>query len=422
VLLLVITILLSFAATLHASGQSAPLLAGSSVCEITPSPGSPMSGYGGRNNKPALGVRDRLYARCLALEGPGGLKVAVVSADLLAFTPDLRASILAKTADLGFDLVLLAATHTHSGPGGYQKGWAVGRFLMGTYSQGMFDVLAGRIAGCIRDARTNLVPAQVAYGTGSAPELVRNRRCEAGPTDPQVGILEVETLRGDTIALVVSFGAHPTVLSPENLFYSGDYAGATERVLEAWVGAPVLFLAGALGDQKPHYPGTREWEAPLAEQFKEADRIGEALAAVVMRSLGSFASEALTSMSAREAKVDLPGTNLRDRCFWYVLTPLARMLFHTIFHPSTIFQAVRLNDLVLIGMPAEVSSEIAARLREHVPFRVVVPVSLANDSLGYVLTPEDYATGGYEACMSFYGKDFGTFFERQALATVSALW
>lgn len=381
-----------------------------------------MSGYGGRNNKPALGVRDWLYARCLALERPGGPRIALVSADILAFTPDLRVSILQRTADLGFDLVFLAATHTHSGPGGYQKGWAVGRFLMGTYSQGMFDALADRIAGCIRDARKNLVPAQIAYGTGCAPELVRNRRHELGPTDPQVGILEVETLRGGTVALVVSFGAHPTVLSPENLYYSGDYAGAAERVLEAWVGAPVLFLAGALGDQKPHYPGTKEWEAPLSEQFKEADQIGETLAAVVMRSLGSFTSEALTTMSAREVKVDLPGTNLRDRCFWYVFTPLARILFHTIFRASTVFQAVRLNDLVLLGMPAEVSSEVAARVRERIPLRTVVPVSLANDSLGYVLTPEDYAKGGYEACMSFYGSDFGSFFERTVLATVSALW
>ena len=48
--------------------------------------------------------------------------------------------------------------------------------------------------------------------------------------------------------------------------------------------------------------------------------------------------------------------------------------------------------------------------------------SPANDTLGYALTPEDCRTGGYEACMSFYGKGTGTFFADQTLATILAIW
>ena len=43
---------------------------------------------------------------------------------------------------------------------------------------------------------------------------------------------------------------------------------------------------------------------------------------------------------------------------------------------------------------------------------------LANDTLGYALTPEDYKQGGYEACMSFYGKNTGPFFVDQTLQTI----
>ncbi len=414
-------ILLWFSWPPEATAYSSQLFAGSAVCEITPQPGDPMSGYGARNNRPAIGIRDRLFVRSLVLEG-NGLRVALVSADILAFTPSLRASILERTKDVGLDHILLAATHTHSGPGGYQKGWAIGRFLMGTYREEVFEQLSSTIADCIRKARQELVPAHISYGTGSAPELVRNRRSDSGMSDATVGVVSIEKEQGGTIALIVNFGAHPTVLSPENRFYSGDYAGAAERTLEQWVTAPVLFFAGALGDQKPHYPGTKEWEAPLREQFEEADVIGHTLAVEVMRTRAALRKEPLSILGVRERRVTLPPVNVRDSCFYYVLTPVARVLFRGIFHPETIFQVVRINDLFVLGMPAEVSSEIVLRIREALAGRTVLAVSLANDSLGYVLTPADYARGGYEACMSFYGTQFGAFFEQHALATVYELW
>jgi len=377
-----------------------------------------MSGYGGRQNRPSRGIHDRLYCRCLVLQG-SGLRIALLSADMLVVTPELRTAILGMIGDLKTDLVFLAPTHTHSGPGGYQRGWAIGRFLMGTYSQDIFDLLSSKIAACVRDAHKGLVPARIAYGLGSAPDLCRNRRHEGGVTDPQVGVLKVESMEGKALGVVMNFGAHPTVLSPENLLYSGDYAGMTEQLLGDSVGAPVLFFDGAIGDQKPHYPGTKEWDASTAEQFEEAEQIARALTHEVLRVMSEITPEPLSILAAHERTIDLPRVDLRDRCFYYIFTPLMRLLFHTIFHDTTIFQAVRINDLLLVGLPAEVSAEPVMDIKHQTQARATMVVSLANDSLGYVLTPPDYSTGGYEACMSFYGKDIGTFFVDQALAVVN---
>ena len=407
----------------HAAGavsEPVQLLAGSAIREITPSPGSPMSGYGDRGNRPSQGVHDRLYCRSLILEGTG-LRIALVSADMLAFTPDLRTAIVESIRDLNIDLLFLAATHTHSGPGGYQEGWAIGRFLMGTYSKDLFCFLAREITACVRDAQKGLVPANVAYGQGSAPDLCRNRRHEGGLTDPQVGVLRVEGLDGKTLGIVVSFGAHPTVLSPRNLLYSGDYAGMTARSLEGSAGAPVLFFNGAIGDQKPHYPGTKEWEASLTEQFEEAERMAATLTNEVLRVAGEIKPEPLSILRANERAVDLPRVKLRDRCFYYVFTPILRLVFNNIFHDQTLFQAVRINDLLLVGLPAEVSAELVMNIKRATPVRTAMVACQVNDTLGYVLSPADYALGGYEACMSFYGKEFGTFFVDQALATAHAL-
>ena len=400
---------------------SAGFRAGSAIGEITPSPGSPMSGYGDRGTKPSRGIHDRLYCRCLFLE-MGELRVALVSADLCAITLELRTAILKKLTDLNLDMVFLAATHTHSGPGGYKKGWAIEKFLMGSYSQSVFDYLVSRMATTIREAQMQPLPARIAHGIGSAPDLSRNRRHEGGPAATDVGFLRVEDLRGDPIALVVNFSAHPTVLGPRNLLYSGDYAGMTACRLEEALAVPVLFFAGLLGDQKPHYPGMEEWSDNLEEQFDQAQKIAVDLSGEVSRLMLSSQPEQVSILRAGERWVRLPAVDMRARCFYYVFTPLLRSMFRNIFHDQTVFQAFRINDVLVAGVPAELTSELGVQIREKIPARMTMIVCLANDTLGYVLSPEDYKTGGYESCMCFYGKNTGAFFSDQALATMHEVW
>lgn len=402
-------------------GDGTGLRAGSAHWEITPSPGSAMSGYGDRGNRPSTGVHDRLLSRCLFLD-MDGTRVALVSADLLAVTLPLRDAVLAQTRDLSVDLLLLAATHTHSGPGGYVKGWAVEKFLMGTHDEEALGFLATRIARSVRDAAGSLRPARIGYGKGQAPDLCRNRRHEGGPADADVGVLWVEAAdTGRPVALAVNFGAHPTVLGPGNLRYSGDYAGMTSARLQRALGVPVLHFSGTLGDLKPHLPGTREWEAPLEEQYREAGAIAEALSREVLRVKQGLEPEPVRFLDLDQRWVPLPRVDLRARCFYYVLTPAVRLLFRGLFHEQTLFQAVRMNDWVLAGIPAEISTELGRRIKRNTPARVVMLAGLANDTLGYALTTEDYKQGGYEACMSFYGKNTGPFFVEQAMRTIAGV-
>jgi len=396
-------------------------LAGSSIREITPAPGSPMSGYGDRGKTPSRGVHDRIYSRCLLLE-QDNLRIALVSTELLAFTLEFRAAVAARVRDLDLDLLFLAATHTHSGPGGYKRGWAIERFLMGEYSPALLEYLTGQIAAGVRDACRDLRPARIVYGRGAAPDLVRNRRREGGETDPEAGFLRVEDLAGTPVALVVNFGAHPTVLDPRNLLTSGDYPGMTSALLEKDLGAPVLFFVGTLGDQKPHFPGTRAWEAKTEEQFAEAGKMAAALASEIGQAMEQSAPETVSRFTAGERWVKLPRVDLRARCFLYVFAPAVRCLFRDLFHEETVFQAVRLNEMVLAGLPVEMSAALGRRIKRQTPARVTLLACLANDTLGYALTPEDYRTGGYEACMSFYGRETGTFFHDQALAVIRETW
>jgi len=90
--------------------------AGVAKVDITPPPGQPMYGYFDRT-QPAKGTMDPLYARVVVLEAEGK-RLALVTLDLgRVFGPASLASLrerLAKTS--GISLLLITASHTHSGP------------------------------------------------------------------------------------------------------------------------------------------------------------------------------------------------------------------------------------------------------------------------------------------------------------------
>ena len=66
--------------------------------------------------------------------------------------------------------------------------------------------------------------------------------------------------------------------------------------------------------------------------------------------------------------------------------------------------------LALLGLVLLTSASCFGATR---PSRLVLVVAQSNDWYGYVVTPQDYDTGGYETCMSLYGRDFAPLYEQQ---------
>src|SRR3954454_9417938 len=116
---LTFTVLLAIAAP-AAAAKGPGLRAGAGQADITP----PRTGYylGGwtRADRLAQGQSTRLYANALVLQR-GKQKLALVAAEIFAIPAGLQEDVAKKLADLGFDRtsVLLAASHTHSAPGGF---------------------------------------------------------------------------------------------------------------------------------------------------------------------------------------------------------------------------------------------------------------------------------------------------------------
>ena len=63
---------------------------------------------------------------------------------------------------------------------------------------------------------------------------------------------------GAPVALVWNFAIHGTMLGAKNLRLSADVMGAASEALEHAIGAPALFVNGAVGDVSPARHGETE--------------------------------------------------------------------------------------------------------------------------------------------------------------------
>src|SRR5207247_11041945 len=75
--------------------EKAAIQAGVARVDLTPpmSMNATLGGYGARMSKPAVGVHDRVWLKCIVLS-EGNKRLAIVTADALGFPPPVRATLM----------------------------------------------------------------------------------------------------------------------------------------------------------------------------------------------------------------------------------------------------------------------------------------------------------------------------------------
>ena len=71
------------------------------------------------------------------------------------------------------------------------------------------------------------------------------------PIDPSVGVIRVDDLDGNPIAVVFRYSAHPVTVGSRSQVASSDYPGPAREVLERNLGGLALFLQGCGGNINP---------------------------------------------------------------------------------------------------------------------------------------------------------------------------
>ncbi|MEE9282226.1 MAG: neutral/alkaline non-lysosomal ceramidase N-terminal domain-containing protein [Myxococcota bacterium] len=367
--------------------------------------GGVLAGYAAPWDRRAEGVWDAPEARAIVLDTATS-RVGLVVLDVLIPRPVLREPLRERAARLELDLLILVATHTHSGPGGYLPGFIAERLSMGSYRAAAPEELREAALQALVRAVADLSPARVAADSARA-ELAVNRNRPGGARETALPLLRFDFDDGRAPAVLFAYGAHPIVLSPASHGYSADYPGRARTWLEERGWRPV-FLPGPLGDQAPVSSLGALWPDEVSDQRAQVREIGESLGRAVLAGLRQLVPGGEAELRAVEHWVEAPHQRARRFCPLWWLGPLTARALDAQLSRRVPIAAVRIGRADLLALPAEPTSAIGAALRDAIgPERVAFVVAHANDWIGYAVSEADYAAGGYEACMSFHGPEFG---------------
>jgi hypothetical protein len=411
------------------AAAAASLAAGAASIEVQVPAGVPLAGYGSFPRRawipdflgrypnafwfnPSSGVHDPLRVRALALES-GGLSVVWLSVDLLAVDPNMIEEVRAHLADRGGEppILIVSASHTHSGPGAYADSafWAF--VAVDRESQAVRKAIADGMEKAAREALRRRAPALLAWGKTTATGVGMSRLDQ--PLDPELGLLKVMGADGRPVALVWNYAIHGTALGRANSLLSGDLMADASARLERDTGAPVLFVNGAAGDVSPRQRG---WPG--------VEGAGAALASAALHAWRTLPPGRDLTLRAVRSQVSLPGAALSVRnCTGRWVPAALRLGLGWTLPESADLTAVRIGGTAWVTIPGELQTRLGLEIKTagRRTFEETFVAGYSNDYLGYFLTRRDYARPSYVACGSLYGENGGESLRDSAIQLLDRL-
>lgn len=428
------------------AGAERVFQAGAAVSNITPPLGGPI--IGGWNSPPATHIHDELHAKCLVLDD-GTTRLAFVICDNLGIgreVYDKARQIIQDKTGIPPDNVMMAATHTHSSV----SARGANRLDPGEELTDYQQFLVMRIADGVRRAVNNLEPARIGWGAASEPTQVFNRRYlmkpgvptpnpfggtdkavmnpgrgnpgiskAAGPTDPEIAFLSVQSAGGRPIALLANYSLH-YVGGGRAGAISADYFGMFSARIEELLGADDTDppFVGILSNGSSGDINNINWLQKSQEKFAPYEKmrqVAELVAQAVHTAhrqvefhdwvrLGAIRKEqTLAVRKPTEQQMDYAHKILDKpddaKPYHQHEKVYARRTIQMNESPdevSVVLQTFRIGDLGVCAIPFEVFVEIGLELKAKSPFEQTFTISHANGTYGYLPTVEQHKLGGYE--------------------------
>ena len=444
----IITALLLLPVLAAAQGSGREFRAGAAAANITPPLGAPI--VGGWTAPPAIYIHDELHVRALVLDD-GQTRLAIVVCDNVGIPRnvfDAAKRTISDQTGLPASNMLMAATHTHSAASARSDDYSESSEL-NEYQR----FVASRISDAIRIAIQNLEPARIGWGVGREPGQVFNRRWHmkpgsaelrnpfggidrvrmnppvghadliepAGPTDPEIHFISVRSTNGRHIALLANYSLHYVGGVPTG-HISADYFGIFAETIKELLGAqgqnpPFVGILsnGTSGNiNNINFRGTsppRKWKPYekmqvvanqiAAEVFRQLQttqyhdwvQLGGALTEIPVLVRVPGAEDVKWADSVLSRPENANSTHIREATYARRALDMKKNMPAQLPLPV---QALRIGDLGIGAIPAEVFVEIGLELRKRSPFAQTFTISLANGSYGYLPTPEQHELGGYE--------------------------
>jgi neutral ceramidase len=298
--------------------------AGWAEVEITPPLGIALGGRGGAET-PADKVRDPLYAQVLCLRDVKGHRFVLASFDVIGLPHQLSDRIRTRLVhELGADwnLVVLNASHTHSGP--YMlRDLMAGVGPAPPVEVDYFQALEEKVANAARAAGKAMQPVKVRVVQGST-DIGINRRGQSqrgrvgmapdpkGPLDDKLWILQLTPVKGGPSAIVFSCACHAVmVYGSAYTSISADFPGATRKFLREALGPQThaQFVQGFAGNLRPRILANLDEGRFRTAKPGDLDRAGRELSAAVLAALKTSGGEIKPNIAGACDRPFLPRDN-----------------------------------------------------------------------------------------------------------------
>lgn len=460
------------------------LFAGVGRADITPPVGIAHANWGAQAHERAAGVDLPLWATALALSD-GNTTTLIVDLDIGGLRPETATQVrqaISERTGLPVSAIRISYTHTHSGPStSTSGGWVKGGVEL---IAGYLENLAAKAAGAAGEACRHMQPARIAAGSGTSNIGVNRRYVTPdgtvvvghnweGPIDHEVKVVRIDNLDEQPLAIIVNYACHPIIVGPYNDLITPDYPGVVKRVVEKATGATCLFLQGATGDIGPVEGCTSQ--EPLPVYGKLGTRLGYAAVNVAMnletankpdRYLHTLESGAPLGVFEREIQPDTPITlqvvtrpiqmplrefpafevadaearhcadelqrlrreGTEEEVRWAgMLAKRSRMsaersrAYHGKSHIELELHAIRINDIVIMGMPGEPFVEIGLAVKAGSPFQHTLFSGYSNVGGSYIPVANAYPVGGYEVDITPYTPEAAQVVVDESLALLREL-
>lgn len=353
--------------------------------EITPPELLPLGGYTARKGKSADPGGEPLYARVLILE-----RVTIVALDMLTIPAGFAEAVQDR---VGKKDIWLVATHTHCAPDSQMLNPKMTMAVpgIGSYNPRLFDWYVKRVSDAVWNAQYSAPKMALALNLKTFPlDLVHGRRKGAFPD--KTGWV----LMADNSPILAAFGAHATLLDEKWNQANGDWPGLLAKKLDCAV------VPASIGDMAPNSMSKDPVENLQLFVEKFRSRVSKTEARELKIELGDLVPK--SSECALSAPVPHPSFSKE----YGVPDVLAQVLVGKFAQTSCKIQCFTIGPLLVIGIPGEPTAEVGreiARFAAQKSFPHCLVLSHSNGWIGYILKPTDYDTGGYEATLSFNGRD-----------------
>lgn len=378
---------------------------------------------------PAEGIHDPLHAKAVVFE-QGGTRAAIVACDVTALPTAIvvqARKLIGEHTAVPPENVMITATHTHTGPVLGPRFFEHATPVEMKIALDYLDRLPRMIAESVRVAEANLAPARLQAAIGHVPDVAFNRRFlmknglvsvnpgakavakgqvirPAGPTDPSLPLVYIDTPDGEPMVTMLNFGIHLDTMT--GFSYSADFPYEIAQILAAVKGPGMLtqFTIGAAGDIN-HYRVIDPRGPHFGHGPQESARIGALLAGEVVRNYGNLemvadgplkVSREMVQLIANKVIAD-DGEPAKEKKTPAVGSGGPKPAANPHAFEAEVMTITIGDQLAFVGMPGEIFSELGLALKARSPFKYTFLNALANGGIGYVPSNTALSQGAYGA-------------------------